>query len=72
MCLPGSPIFERIIDQKSPRDDAPVITGTQKNVADPIDTSRESARLKKERRQERIDVAFGRKKPRSPNDLRLM
>ena len=38
MCLPGSPIFERIIDQKSPRDDAPVITGRQKNVADPIDT----------------------------------
>ena len=45
MCIPGTTLFDAIVDKKSPRDDAPVITGTQKNVADPIDTSRESARL---------------------------
>ena len=76
MCL--GPLAGRVgkdlISSKAPRNDAPVITGRQKDVEAPIDTSKATARLKKKRSDERF--AQGQRnlsgKGRSPLDLKIM
>jgi len=63
-----------LISSKAPRNDAPVITGRQRNVENPIDTSKVTQRLKKKRSDERFKegqrIVSG--KGRSPNDLKIM
>ena len=76
MCFALSPakVFRNTVTSKAPRNDAPVVTGRQRNVGDPIDTSKVTARLKKKRSDERFKegqrIFSG--KGRSPNDLKIM
>ena len=73
MCLPIANAARGVISSKAERNDAPVVTGTQKNVEDPIDTSKVTARLKKKRSDERFKE--GQKvfvnRGRSPFDLKI-
>ena len=75
MCV-GNPggIARAVISSRAPRNDAPVVTGRQRDVEAPIDTSKVTARLKKRRSDERFKegqrIAFG--KGRSPNDLKII
>lgn len=62
-----------IIRSQAPRNDAPRITGKQKGVADPIDTSKATALLKAQR--ENAQYQQGLKNMTSggtPNDLKIM
>ena len=72
MCI-GRPATQAVVQSQAPRNDAPTVTGRQRGVADPIDTSKVTARLKKRRSDERY--AQGLKnmsaKGRSPNDLKI-
>ena len=76
MCFAFSPakVFRNTVSSKAPRNDAPVVTGRQRNVEDPIDTSKVTARLKKKRSDERFKegqrILSG--KGRSPLDLKIM
>jgi len=76
MCLANSmaPVIRGVISSKAPRNEAPVVTGRQRDVEDPIDTSKVTARLKKRRSDERFKegqrIVSG--KGRSPNDLKIM
>jgi len=75
MCFGNpEPIAKAVISSKAPRNDAPVVTGRQKNVEAPIDTSKVTARLKKKRSDERFKegqrIFSG--KGRSPLDLKIM
>ena len=62
------------VQRRTNRNDAPVITGRQRDVENPIDTSKATARLKKRRSDERF--AQGQRnlsgKGRSPLDLKIM
>ena len=75
MCV-GNPggIARAVISSRAPRNDAPVVTGRQRDVEAPIDTSKVTARLKKKRSDERFKegqrIFSG--KGRSPNDLKIM
>ena len=73
MCLLRQ-IAGPVIASQAPRNDAPVVTGRQRNVLDPIDTAKVTQRLKKKRSDDRF--AQGLKnlssKSRSPNDLKIM
>ena len=75
MCV-GNPggIARAVISSRAPRNDAPVVTGRQRDVEAPIDTSKVTARLKKRRSDERFKegqrIVSG--KGRSPNDLKIM
>jgi len=72
MCI-GRQAFPAVVQSQAPRNDAPTVTGRQRGVTDPIDTSKVTARLKKRRSDERY--AQGLKnmsaKGRSPNDLKI-
>ena len=72
MCMGGGG-FQQVVASQARRNDAPIVTGRQRGVADPIDTSKVTARLKKRRSDERY--AQGLKnmsaKGRSPNDLKI-
>ena len=72
MCF-GRQGFQAAVQGQAPRNDAPTVTGRQRGVTDPIDTSKVTARLKKKRGDERY--AQGLKnmsaKGRSPNDLKI-
>ena len=74
MCLFNEEVVKGTIASKAPRNDAPVVTGRQKDVENPIDTSKVTARLKKKRSDERFaqgqTILSG--KGRSPNDLKIM
>ena len=76
MCLANSMahVIRGVISSKAPRNDAPVVTGRQRDVEAPIDTSKVTARLKKKRSDERFKegqrIVSG--KGRSPNDLKIM
>ena len=75
MCFIGQDrVAKGLIASKAPRNDAPVVTGRQKDVENPIDTSKVTARLKKKRSDERF--AQGQRnlsgKGRSPLDLKIM
>ena len=76
MCVanPMAPVIRGVISSKAPRNDAPVVTGRQRDVEAPIDTSKVTARLKKRRSDERFKegqrIISG--KGRSPNDLKIM
>ena len=75
MCFIGQDrVIKGLTSSKAERNDAPVVTGRQKNVEDPIDTSKVTARLKKKRSDERF--AQGQRnlsgKGRSPLDLKIM
>ena len=62
-----------IVSGQAPRNDAPTITGKQKGVADPIDTSKATALLKAQR--ENAQYQQGLKIMTSggtPNDLKIM
>ena len=73
MCL-ASQVTRPVIASQAPRNDAPVVTGRQKDVEAPIDTSKVTQRLKKKRSDERLKegqrILSG--KGRSPNDLKIM
>ena len=73
MCIANPPI-RQLVSTQAPRNDAPVVTGRQRNVENPIDTSKVTARLKKKRSDERF--AQGQRnlsgKGRSPLDLKIM
>jgi len=73
MCFVNPPI-RQVISSQAPRNDAPVVTGRQTGVENPIDTSKATARLKKRRSDERF--AQGQRKlsgkGRSPLDLKIM
>ena len=72
MCF-GRQGFQAAVQGQAPRNDAPTVTGRQRGVTDPIDTSKVTARLKKRRQDDRY--AQGLKnmsaKGRSPNDLKI-
>ena len=72
MCI-GRQASQAVIQSQAPRNDAPTVTGRQRGVTDPIDTSKVTARLKKRRQDDRY--AQGLKnmsaKGRSPNDLKI-
>ena len=75
MCFIGQDRVARgLISSKAERNDAPVVTGKQKDVENPIDTSKVTARLKKKRSDERFKegqrIVSG--KGRSPNDLKII
>ena len=76
MCVanPIAPVIRGVFSSRAPRNDAPVVTGTQKDVEAPVDTSKVTARLKKRRSDERF--AQGQRnlsgKGRSPLDLKIM
>ena len=75
MCFGNpAPIARAVISSKAPRNDAPVVTGRQRDVEAPIDTSKVTQRLKKKRSDEKFKegqrVISG--KGRSPNDLKIM
>tara|TARA_R100000655_G_scaffold6495_1_gene18606 strand:+ start:420 stop:653 length:234 start_codon:yes stop_codon:yes gene_type:complete len=63
-----------VATKKEDRNDAPVVTGKQKDVEAPIDTSKVTARLKKKRSDESFKegqrIVSG--KGRSPNDLKII
>ena len=73
MCFANPPI-RQVVSTQAPRNDAPVVTGRQTGVEDPIDTSKVTARLKKRRSDERFKegqrIVSG--KGRSPIDLKIM
>ena len=73
MCI-ASQLIRPLISSKAPRNDAPVVTGQQTKVENPIDTSKVTQRLKKRRSDERFKegqkIVTG--KARSPNDLKIM
>ena len=75
MCV-GNPggIARAVISSRAPRNDAPVVTGRQRDVENPIDTSKVTARLKKKRSDERFQEGFriASGKGRSPNDLKII
>ena len=52
MCI-GRPATQAVVQSQAPRNDAPTVTGRQRGVTDPIDTSKVTARLKKRRSDER-------------------
>jgi len=64
---------QAVISSQAPRNDAPTITGKQKGVVDPIDTSKATALLKAQR--ENAQYQQGLKNMTSggtPNDLKIM
>ena len=73
MCFANPPI-RQVVSTQAERNDAPVVTGRQTGVENPIDTSKVTARLKKKRSDERF--AQGQRnlsgKGRSPLDLKIM
>ena len=73
MCFANPPI-RQVVSTQAERNDAPVVTGRQRDVENPIDTSKVTARLKKKRSDERF--AQGQRnlsgKGRSPLDLKIM
>ena len=71
MCMGG--VTRQVIANKAPRNDAPTVTGRQKGVADPIDTSKVTARLKKRRGEDQFQQGLKNMsaKGRSPNDLKI-
>lgn len=66
--------FSQVVASQAPRNDAPTVTGRQRGVTDPIDTSKVTARLKKRRGDERYAQGLRNMsaKGRSPNDLKIM
>ena len=76
MCFALSPakVFRNTVTSKAERNDAPVVTGRQRDVENPIDTSKATARLKKKRSDERFQEGFriASGKGRSPNDLKII
>ena len=73
MCL-GRQGYNAVIASKADRNDAPTVTGKQTGVADPIDTSKATARLKKRRADERYAQGLANLSSgsRSPNDLKIV
>ena len=71
MCMGG--VTRQVIANQAPRNDAPTVTGRQKGVADPIDTSKVTARLKKRRGEAQFQQGLKNMsaKGRSPNDLKI-
>mgnify|MGYP003139444777 CR=1 FL=1 len=61
-----------IATKKKERNDAPIVTGKQTDVRDPIDTSKVTKRLKKQRSQDDPVKIVARGKGRSPFDLKIM
>ena len=63
-----------VATKKEDRNDAPVITGRQKDVENPIDTSKATARLKKRREGDpaKKAKAIAKGRGRSPLDLKIM
>ena len=72
MCI-GRQASQAVIQSQAPRNDAPTVTGRQRGVTDPIDTSKVTARLKIRRSDERYAQGLRNKsaKGRSPNDLKI-
>ena len=73
MCI-GRQASAAVVSSQAPRNDAPTVTGRQRGVTDPIDTSKVTARLKKRRSDERYAQGLRNMsaKGRSPNDLKIM
>tara|TARA_R100000231_G_scaffold69674_1_gene55393 strand:+ start:134 stop:358 length:225 start_codon:yes stop_codon:yes gene_type:complete len=73
MCAFNREIFKSVVASKAPRNDAPVVTGKQKDVENPIDTSKVTARLKKRRLDDRFKAGerILKGQSRSPNDLKI-
>lgn len=71
MCMGGA--VRQVVASQAPRNDAPTVTGRQKGVADPIDTSKVTARLKKKRGEDQFQQGLKNMsaKGRSPNDLKI-
>lgn len=72
MCI-GRQASQAVVQSQAPRNDAPTVTGRQRGVTDPIDTSKVTARLKKRRQDERFAQGIKNMsaKGRSPNDLKI-
>tara|TARA_B000000532_G_scaffold139057_1_gene111616 strand:+ start:234 stop:458 length:225 start_codon:yes stop_codon:yes gene_type:complete len=69
----GGGAIRQVVASQAPRNDAPIVTGRQKGVADPIDTSKVTARLKKKRGEDQFQQGLKNMsaKGRSPNDLKI-
>ena len=75
MCVaPLEPISRAIglSSRKKERNDAPVVTGQQTKVENPIDTSKVTKRLKKQRSQDEPVKVVAKGRSRSPFDLKIM
>ena len=72
MCI-GRQASQAVVQSQAPRNDAPTVTGRQRGVTDPIDTSKVTARLKKRRQDDRYAQGIKNMsaKGRSPNDLKI-
>ena len=72
MCMGGGG-FQQVVASQARRNDAPIVTGRQRGVADPIDTSKVTARLKKRRQEDQFQEGLRNMsaKGRSPNDLKI-
>ena len=72
MCI-GRQASQAVIQSQAPRNDAPTVTGRQRGVTDPIDTSKVTARLKKRRGEDQFQQGLKNMsaKGRSPNDLKI-
>ena len=74
MCVGPTEAIARAvgITKKKDRNDAPVVTGEQTGVSDPIDTSKVTKKLKKQRSQDDPVKIVAKGKGRSPFDLKIM
>ena len=74
MCIPNQRLSRALIGSAAERNDAPVVTGRQRNVENPIDTSKATSRLKKKRSDERFKKGIEKltARGRSPLDLKIM
>jgi len=57
---------------KRERNDAPVVTGQQTKIENPIDTSKVTKRLKRQRSQDEPVKTVAKGRSRSPFDLKIM
>ena len=74
MCIANQRLKKAVIGNAAERNDAPVVTGRQRNIENPIDTSKATSRLKKKRSDERFKKGQEKftAKGRSPLDLKII
>ena len=67
----GGGMFDAVLGKTTVKNAAPVVTGTQTGVENPIDTTEVSKRLKKDREGNKLKLK-GKGKGLSPLDLKIM
>jgi len=71
MCIFSSGMAKAVVASKAPNNAAPIVTGRQTGVDNPIDTAQATERLKKMRLNERFTEGQRRMRASSVNDLKI-